>query len=52
VAAKAKLRSTTRGSEARRLQMMLKDTRTTLRSYYDAYHRLQGTQYSHGDCKC
>ena len=32
--------------------MMLKDTRVTLRSYYDAFHRLQGTQYSQGDCKC
>lgn len=40
-----------RASQSKRLQTMLKETRLTLRAYYEAYYRLLGQTYAHGDCK-
>jgi len=40
-----------RASQSKRLQTMLRETRLTLRAYYDAYYRLLGQTYAQGDCK-
>jgi len=40
-----------RAPQSKRLQAMLRETRLTVRAYYDAYYRLLGQSYAQGDCE-